>query len=335
MNPNRRHQIIFPLAAFLFMIGTTCDAASYTLAPLLIDRDAAPRDIVNEVIVLSNNTEAKVTLYPTVNDVTVGLEGGVEDFVPPSMSDRTASLASWIELPRAGLELLPGERREVPLTIRITGTAAPGDYHAMIAYAPGRSVDEAMALIRSSDAPTTLINLKIIDDVDEMLRISRFSVTKFLMKPKDDALSFDLENFGDTDLKPEGDVIVYDQRGVERASFSINTQGVSILPGEKKTFSLPVPLEGLFGKYKASLSVRYGAANSALNDVAYFYVFPWQKLALAFAAFIIGALAIALFLHHRYGSAEIDESDEVLLHIRDTRSDRHERDIVMPRKDTE
>lgn len=336
MKFNRLSSYLLTLCALLLCSAHTVHAAPYSLAPLLIDKEALPRDILNEMLVVENRTDTKVTLYPSVNDVAVGLEGGVLEFLPPSMSDRSASLSSWIELPRSGLELSAGERREIPLVIRVNPAALPGQYHAMIAYASGRTADEAMAAIQSGDAPTTLINLTISDDSNELLRIARFSIDKFVLKPSPDALSFELENSGDTDVKPSGDIIIYDQRGIERGSIAVNSEGASIPSGERRAFSYGVPFDGLFGKYKASLSVRYGETGSVINDIAYFFVFPWQKLAFTFGSFVVLALALALYMHRRYGGATTDDDgDEVAFVVRDSVSDAHERDVVMRRKNNE
>jgi hypothetical protein len=333
MSHGSRSILQLALALFFFCSAPVASAASYTLAPLLIDREAMARDILNETIVLENRSGAKVTLFPSVNDVTVGLQGGVEEFIPPSMSDKTGSLATWIEVPRAGLELEAGERREIPLTIRVVPNAEPGTYHAMIAYAPGRTQDEALALIKAGAAPTTLINLTIGDDTDEAMRLSRFSVDKFVIKPSADALSFELINSGDTELKPTGDVIIYDQRGVEQRSFSINEDGAFIPPGGQRGFTHEVPIEGLFGKYKAFLSVRYGENQAAIYDTVYFYVFPWHKLLIAFGIFLAAAVGLALYLHNRLSGGVEEEGDEVPLLVRETGSGAHERDVVIRKKE--
>ncbi len=304
-------------------------SAEHLLSPEIIDVVVQPRDILTEKIVLENKSPARITLYPSVNNVTPGTEGGIQEFVSPSMSDRTVSLANWIELNRGGVELNPGESREVELTIRVHQDAKPGTYHAMIAYAPGRTNEEAFALIRARAVPVTLINARIEEKKNEWLKLSQFSIKKFLLSPVEDSISYTVENTGDAELVPGGDIIFYNQRGEEKASMQLNDLRRSIKPGASEVFKMKVPESGLFGKHKAFLTVRYGSGQAAVYDTTYFYVLPWKKLAVAFAVFFIVILSLVLWLHRKYSKDTSDDGDYVPFVVRNTESIPHHRDVVM------
>ncbi len=321
--------VVFLVVFFLSPLSVY--ALSYSVAPRIIDLTIEPRDIIEQKIVITNNESSIITLFPSVNNVTVGLEGGVEAFVPPSMSDRTTSFTSWFETQRSGIELRPHESKEIPLTIRVNPNAGPGAYHALIAYAPGQTIDDAQRLIESGNVPSVLINATIEEAEDDYIDLSRFIVKKFITAFHEGDVTYTIKNSGDTELSPHGDVVIYNQRGEEVASLPVNPEKKTIKPGDQVVMASGVPVDGLLGKYKAFLTIRYGKEEAAVYDTAFFYVFPWKKVAIGFTVVIVTALLFALWLHRRLAAREDSDEDGTSLpvFVRDTVSGAHHKDVVM------
>ena len=318
--------------------------AEFSLSPAVIDVDIAPRDILTETLVVENTGSTPIQLFPFVHNVTKGVEGGMQAFVAPSMSDRTASLASWIEISRRQLELPPGAKESITLTIRVAPDIKPGDYHAVIAYAPGTTVDDAQRLVDARAVPLTFVNATYVEKSDEHLNLAQFVVKRFVTSSEEDAASYRVENTGDTELVPEGDILIYNQRGEEVASVPLNPDRQSVKSGENATLRVALPVGDKIGKYKAFMTLRYGSEQAAVYDTVYFYALPWKKVLLAFGVFVALALALALVAHTRYRRRYDDEYDDeetsfdpdapaaLPLTVRKNASPAHHRDVVMKQK---
>ncbi len=142
------------------------------------------------------------------------------------------------------------------------------------------------------------------------MKLSHFMVQKFITEPRmPDTVVFDVANTGDTELKPYGDILIYNGKGEEVGSIPVNQDVRSVQPGETMSFKTHIPEGNFFGKYKALLTVRYGTGQAALYDTVYFYVMPWKKIVSLFVGFVIVALGLSLWLHRR-ASARYDSDDE-------------------------
>src|SRR6056297_3143851 len=76
-------------------------AADLSIRPFLIDVTMVPRESTTETIVIENNySDRKATVYATVNEITVGTDGAIKEFMTPVMTDRTNTVTSWIEIQR-------------------------------------------------------------------------------------------------------------------------------------------------------------------------------------------------------------------------------------------
>lgn len=333
----------------LWLLGAMCfcvwgalpfsvSAAMHTQAPVVIDLSIQPRDIIDEKIVLTNTGVAKLTLFAFVSEVTGGLEGGVSGEITPSMVDRTKTFVSWIELPRT-VELAPNETKEVPLTVKVGPQAQGGEYHAKISFASGSTVDEAQRQVVAGNAPTTFINATLEEKHRETANLSRFSIKRFITGYHDGDVRYRVENSGDVAIVPTGDMVIYNQKGEEVATVPVNPDKRSLGPGEQAVFTTGIAPEGLLGKYKAHLTMRYGSGQAAVYDTVYFFALPLWKVLVAFAIFVGSALALSLLIHsraRRRSRADSVEDDgmgdyaqSIPLTTRSTASATHPRDIVM------
>lgn len=313
---------------------------SYSVTPLIISHEVEQRDIIKEEITVTNTGQTPVTLFPMVNNITLGSDGGVEEFVPRSMADRGVSLANWIEISRRGLELMPGASETLPVTLRVNLRAEVGEYHAMVTFAHGTTRDEAERRVQHGQAGEgTIFSVTVPDDKKESLRLSKFLIKTFITQESPEDISYTLNNPGDTTIVPSGEVILYNKRGEEVRSIPLNADGNSVAPGESFAFTAGVPTEGLVGKYKAFLSLEYGSDQLAsINDTAFFYIVPWKVL-LAYFVAIVATVLIATFVivrrRARYEAADDDDIVDLPLYLRDNSSDPHDRDIDLKKNGTE
>ena len=323
----RTYFCIFAFVVFLLPLAAYADI-TYTIAPLVIDIDAEPRDIIERTITITNHSTQPVTVYPTVNNISVDAGGGIQAFIPASMSDRSQSLASWIEISRLGIDLAQEESRTLPLTFRIHQQPVPGTYHAFIGFGFGGNQQDAITQVERGDAPGTVVSLTIIDKKNTFLKLSRFIIDRFVTDTGNQAAVYTVKNPGEEPLVPKGEIIFYNNRGVEVGMVPVNTDNVTIAPGDEKQFTAEVPTDGLFGKYKAFLSVEYGAELASVQDTAFFYVFPLKKVIPVFIILLVGVALFAFFTHRKYYGDDEDDGSEVLaLHVREGTSEEVHHDI--------
>lgn len=325
--------IILVFFAYVGSLTTAFAAATYSVTPLVIDEDVEPRDIIEKTITLTNTGEQPVTIYPSVNNISIDSGGGIEKFLPPVMSDQTSSLASWIEISRAGIDIKVGETKTVTLILRINPSPREGEYHAFIGFGNGRNRDEAEAMVARGDAPGTVVTVNFAEKKTILLKLSRFLIDRFVTSSENSAAAYIIKNPGDEPLVPSGEIILYDKRGVEVGSLPVNPDKIVVAPGEEKTFNTNVPTDGLFGKYKAFLSVEYGTANVAsVQDTAFFYVLPLRTILMLLGIFLVLVIGISLYVHRKYYDDNDDGSELLPVHIRETASDplHHDIDLRKP-----
>lgn len=307
------------LCCALFVPFLVHGAPEYSVSPLIIEEELQPRDVFTTSITLTNTGIQPVGLFGMVNNVNVGEDGGIEEYVIPIEDDRSSSLASWLEFTRSRTLLAPGESAEIPLTIRVNLTAGPGVYHARIVFAPGKNSVEAKRYADTHSVPGVVITVRIEEKKNEQLRLSGFTVDRVVTGGETDTISYTVRNPGDTEIVPGGDIIFYNNRGNEVASMPVNPNGERLAPGEIKIFTDAVPSSGLLGKYKAFLTIEYGNAQIAsVNDTAYFYAVSWVQLVVAFVILLILILGVSLYVHKRASRfEEEDDAEDVPLAIRD------------------
>lgn len=299
------------------VVGYPLVAAEYSVTPLLIEHTVEPRDMTEETVKITNTSGRKLRIFPTVNQITLGEEGEIKSFVPPSMSDNTTSITSWISVTRGRVEINPGETVKIPINITINPNAASGEYHAFVGFAEGSDRDEAEALLMAGRAPGVVIRLSLVEKHSEYLRLNRFVIDRFVTNYEESFVSYELENVGGIPITPAGEIIFYDSRGVEIAAVLVNEEQKSIQANNTEKFSQVLPDVGTIGRRKALLNVEYGVAQRAnLYDTTYFNVVPLIPLILSFGLLLLLSILLVMYYHRRANQPVDFEHEEVSVYVR-------------------
>ncbi len=270
--------------------------AELTVVPVVVDEKAKARDILKKSITITNTTQRKLNLYPAVNDVQA--EAGQEAFVSSQGGDdEKDSLANWIEISRGVIDLMPGESREIPFVIRVSLNALPGTYHADISFYAGSTVAEAQA---RNPLGVVTVNTEVQADIKESMQLNKFISDGFFFSGDDVLFNYQLENIGNQELRPKGEIRIYDRKGREVASIPVNPEGKSFTPDQAAQLASAWSAAKGFGKFKAFLNVDYGNNQSgSLQDTVFFWIIPWQQL-LAIAVISIMAIVVSAIYFHRW-----------------------------------
>jgi hypothetical protein len=262
------------------------------VAPGVIDEKVKARDIIRESITIKNIGERPLNLFPSVEDVNP--QNGDQNFAyAGNATDRSNSLANWIELSRGVIALAPGETKTVPFTIHVNMNAVPGTYHVQINFIDGSTRNETLSKIPDG---SVAVNVEVLSDVKENLQLVKFSTDRVVFSGDDVLFNYQLENIGNQDLQPSGNIRVYDRRGKEVATVDVNRDGKLVSPDQKSQLaSVWNAIDG-FGQYKALITVNYGKSQVAsVQDTIFFWIIPWKELLGLLVATLVALGILALY----------------------------------------
>jgi len=300
----------FALLYFFVFSYEVLAAATFSVTPVIIDGKAKPRDILNESITLSSTSGRKLNVYTFVNNIAT-IEGR-QEFLDPSKTDHSLSLANWIVISRGVIELSTGEKKIIDFRINVNLRAKPGIYHAVISFVEGPT--RAYAEKRLEEAPKVTVNLEVIEDIKERLQLKRFIPDKTFFSGFPVSFSYELENIGNRPTAHSGEIRIYNRRGEEVAAITVNEKSISLEPDAaielasvwQKTETVGNLASaggafGEFGRYKAFLDLEYGSKQTGtIQDTVFFWVIPWQKIIVMFVVLAFFVILITYFLHRKY-----------------------------------
>lgn len=286
-----------------------------------MDKVAGPRDIIEETVLLTNESKfTKYVVYATVNEISVDTKGEIKEFVTPVMTDRTNTITSWIEVTRGRIEILPGDKKEIPVTFRINPLAKPGEYHAFIGFVPAKNRDIAEDIAMKGEADGVVVKITVADQRADSMKIAGFLVDRFITDDDKKKISIVVENLGDIPSAPSGEVIFYDSRGSEIGSVQVNSEAKVIEPGETVTLTSEVPIDDKLGRFKANVSLQYGKnMGASLHDTTFFYMMPIHLLVTIFGGILIVVILVTLLLRRTFSRDNYNDEDgeEVLMYVRE------------------
>lgn len=327
------YRVSFSLFLLVFLpTVVAAQAINHKVTPRVIDREVEPREAYQEVLTIENFQPHKITIFPSVNAVTVDAGGDIVDFVPPSMSDNRVTVTSWLEISRAGIELGPGATTSLPLTIDIHPQAEPGVYHAFVGFGTGRNRDIAEQQVAQGIAPGVVVTLSVSQNNYESLRLDGFYIDRFITGSGDNAVTYTLKNPGVAAVVPRGEIIVSNNRGEEVRTIPVNPEALELGANETRVHTASLDTSNLLGKYKAFLTVDYGSEQLvSVYDTVFFYVVPWRQILIFFGVISFIVILLTLIIYRRYETDEEEDdehgADYIPLFIKADRSTERDHDI--------
>lgn len=287
-------------------------ASDLSVSPLIIDQTVTERDVINREITIKNNTNRKILFYAAVNEIVLDENGEtIKEFVQAAMSDRTQSITSWIEITRARQEVEPFGEVKIPLIVKTSPTVVPGEYRALVSFTPAtkRSTAEADALAGLSSG--VILRLSVAGQLNETLKLVSFKSPSLVTDSDGKNFILTLENTGDVPVSPTGEVIVYNHRGEELTSLTLNQKDQLIKPGEQVDISTPVPETTNLGRNKVMLALEYGQQKATVYDTNFYYSVPLFYLALAVLVLLLVPLLLTAWIRRfaRVNSVYYDDEE--------------------------
>lgn len=238
---------------------------------------------------LRNKSNNPVSITVRIEDFTAkGDEGQIE-----LTQDSPYSVASWTDVTPSTFTLKPGEEQEVTATIKAPADAAGGRFGSFVFGNKSESTNPNEAALSQEIASLFLV--KVNGPIDEKLTIKSLSAPQFSeFGPV--PLDVIFANSGNVHVKTFGLINVTDMFGRKVADLVV--PGTNVFPGAERVVQAQLENKLLFGKYRATALMYYGAQNQSISSSTSFFVFPVR-----IAAAVLVVLVLLYLMRKRLGKA--------------------------------
>lgn len=316
---------ILYLVTSLALLAPTVHAAeeslSVTVTPPLFQLTIGPGESWTSSIKVVNNNSYDVTYYATPMDFEASGEQGKGTFIPlvrDGVSDGGVTLGEWIEMSNEPVTVPRGTSGEIPFTIHVPQNAAPGGHYAalLVGTRPGDEVLSGPSM-KVSSFVSSLLFVRIKGDVVEDGRIREFRTESMLYETPSAKFSLRFENMGNTHLRPQGDITIFNMWGKERGTVAINAANNfgNVLPGSIRKFEFLWDAESSvfdIGRYSAIVTLAYGQDNKmTVTGTTYFWVVPLVPVSGTLATIILFILLLSWMIRRYIRRALILEKERL------------------------
>lgn len=284
---------------------------SVSVTPPLLQLTIGPGETWASELKVINNNPYEATYYASVVDFAARGENGEGTFMPILAQGTTTpnsySLASWLSLSGEPITVPAGKAADIPFTVRVPHDAEPGGHYAavLIGTDPG-GTHLAGPTMRIASYVSSLIFVKIRGETTEKGRIREFRTDKVLYDTPAADFILRFENVGNTHLKPQGDITIYNMWGKRRGELSVNAEAGNfgnVLPQSTRKFGFSwtgdTDLLDI-GRYSAVVTLAYGDdGRQNISAVTYFWIVPTAPVAATLGS-IVGVLLLLSWLVRRY-----------------------------------
>lgn len=298
------------------LAATTGVGQALEIAPPIVTLTVNPGQVINTQIKLRDITKDNLLVTNEVNDFVAAGEDGTPKILLNSDPNNPFSMKNWIS-PLPSLDLAPQQIKTLNITINVPANASPGGHYGVIRFTgtPPHLKGQGVALSASLGA---LVLLTVRGQLTHNLSVKEFYVSGSGKKGsffEAAPLSFvaRLQNNGNVQEMPSGNLIIKDMFGRVTAGIAINQPPRNVLPASIRKFEGQLDKTNLgnkhlFGRYSAVLTVKYGDNNDqTLIASLAFWVIPW-KLILGVVIALIVAFFGLRFLLRRYNQRIISRA---------------------------
>jgi len=263
-------------------------AVSLVVSPPTFELSSAPGKIVTNVIKVTNPSSQTLDVKVVLKDfIASGEEGGVDLTDIDTETDTTYSLSKWISVEPAAAAILPKATANFTYTITTPRDAEPGGHFGGILFSVGGGdVSGSGASVTTEVGSLVLLNLS--GKTKEDAKLVSFEPIKRLNEYGPIELEYRVQNKGNVHIKPVGKVVIKDMLG--RIAYENSVDPKNALPASVRKNIFKWDTKWLFGKYRAQISLNYGAESKLLYSETQFWVIPY-KIVIAVVA-VVGLFII-------------------------------------------
>jgi len=277
--------------------GTANNGQALEIAPPVIYLTVDPGQTVKTQIYIRDISSGNLIVTGQVNDFVSGGEDGTPKILLDQEADSSAfSIKNWVA-PLPSLLLIPREIKTMTATINVPKDASPGGHYGVVRFtSTPPSLEGSGVSLAASIGVLLLVTVR--GEITEDLKVESFTVSRdgkagtfFESGPVSFTQKF--KNAGNIHVQPTGQVTINDMFGKKFAAVNVNVPPGNVLPDSSRQFTevLDKSVIGnkrMFGRYKATLKVTYGADKKEITSTIAFWVIPYKLV----AAVIIGLIAL-------------------------------------------
>lgn len=287
----------------------TNTANTLKVSPVRSDIEIKPGESKTVKVMVTNLTDASISVRPFENDFVSGDENGTPALIlEEGQFAPTHSLKRFMK-PLSDLTIPAKQARVVNVVISVPNDAQAGGYFGAVRFAPTNP--DSGGQVNLSASVASLILLKVPGEVTEKLEITDFTIKQdgaaktFFngTSAMEAAVRFtsqsgvQLSPFGKVSVK-KGDKVVYE------TDFNNGNPRDMILPGSARRWNVPLSTFADFGEYKLVATFTYGDKNQTIEVVKSFWVIPmWVIITAVVVLLVIIAVIVGIWLHRRKGSS--------------------------------
>lgn len=298
--------------------STAGNGQALEISPPVLNLTADPGQTIKAQLSLRDITNNKLIVSNQIDDFVANGEDGTPKLLIDSTETSPYSIKSWIS-PLNQLTLSPKQIKTIPVTIKVPSDAAPGGYYGVIRFS-GKAPELKDTGVSLSASLGALIMLRVNGPVTEKMSLVEFGTSQYgkngtLFEFTPITFFERIKNDGNIHEQPTGQIIITDMFGKTVAGVNINMPPKNVLPASTRKFEQQLDKASLgtrmlFGKYTASLKVKYGASKNVLTKTITFWIIPYKLIGAA-VLIIISAITILIFMIKRYNQFIIKKAQGV------------------------
>lgn len=213
-------------------------ANALSVSPSVIEERLQPGESKILSLTVVNDEKEPVQLYVTLQKFLPLGTGGQQQFLPPSDVD---GLPSWTFISVPDTPLKPGEKRNIPVQLRVPLETSQGGVYEAIFLSTQRpaGVDEPNIGLRSRIG--VLVLLQVGNPAKAVLRLTDWRWDEVMrMSSLRGRAYVTLLNAGINHVRPTGELVVRNMWGRVVTRVSLNPDAVRVLPASERTFEVKI-----------------------------------------------------------------------------------------------
>lgn len=266
-----------------------------SVAPPVYDLMAKPGETFSKIMNVRNDSSGSQSFRMVVQGISSSNEVGGLNFLPVSSAD----LSGWMSVSPEDFTLAPGQSKDVTVTVKVPASAAPGGHYATV-FAQSGGPQTGGAQISSMVGSAFLVRVsgRVVESAD----VVEFSTAQARVIPGQ-PIEFTVraKNTGNTHIRPQGTIEVFNG-DIKVDEIAVNPEGLTVLPGAVRKFEVQSNKTLPAGRYRAQMTMVYGAGQSISVPAVSFMVVGEMSIATVVAivlAIFVLILAAALLVNRR------------------------------------